>query len=73
MYKLILMDFSMPECDGPSSTNLIRRFLGDTQAREEQPFICFLTAYTDGEFQKIAEMAGSDYFIKKPIFKNTMH
>ena len=27
MYKLILMDFSMPECDGPGATQNIRLFL----------------------------------------------
>ena len=25
MYKLILMDFSMPECNGPEATKIIRK------------------------------------------------
>ena len=31
MYKLILLDYSMPECDGPTATVEIRRLLGEGQ------------------------------------------
>ena len=29
MYKLILMDYSMPECDGPTATAKIRNYLSN--------------------------------------------
>ena len=29
MYKLILMDYSMPECDGPTATAAIRNYLNN--------------------------------------------
>ena len=50
MYKLILMDFSMPLCDGPSSTSQIRSFLS-ARENQEQPFIAFLTAFSEEQYQ----------------------
>ena len=29
MYKLILMDYSMPGCDGPTATAAIRNYLNN--------------------------------------------
>ena len=49
MFKLILMDFSMPGCDGPSSTKLIREFSRSNE-RAQQPYICFVTSYTGKAF-----------------------
>ena len=46
MYKLILMDFSMPECDGPAATNQIREYLTKKKS-ETQPMICCCTAYSE--------------------------
>ena len=45
-FKLILMDFSMPVCDGPTSTAKIRTYFSDAGVdRRQQPKICLLSAY----------------------------
>ena len=36
MYKLILMDFSMPVCDGPTAVKAIRSFLTEKGYSKEQ-------------------------------------
>ena len=70
MYKIILMDYSMPECNGPESTMLIRKFLKDVGIeRNKQPVICCLSAYSEEEFQKKSIESGMDMFLAKPIFK----
>ena len=51
MYKLILLDYSMPECDGPTATVEIRRLLGGDHTAPIQPFICCVTAYTGESFK----------------------
>ena len=68
MYRLILMDFSMPICDGPISTSKIREFL--TEQKLKQPFICFITAYTQPFFKEVAMESGCDAFLVKPVFKD---
>ena len=63
------MDFSMPECDGPSATVAIREILTKHGiARAEQPFIACLSAYSDKAFKDAALAAGMDCFLTKPIF-----
>ena len=45
MYKLLLIDFSMPECDGAGASKVIRSYL-DKKHCSESLFICCLTAYS---------------------------
>ena len=52
MYKLILMDFSMPECDGAKATKIIRQNISNSGL--QQPLICCLTAYTEDQYKKQA-------------------
>ena len=48
LYKLIMMDYSMPICDGPTTTIAIREILTARGiSRDQQPFICCLSAYSE--------------------------
>ena len=65
MYKLILMDFSMPEMNGTEATVEIRRFLDSVGL--PQPYICCCSAYTDETYKKQAIDSGMDDFLNKPV------
>ncbi len=71
MYRLILMDYSMPICDGPTATREIRGFMSTNQPNH-QPFICCLSAYTEQSFIDRAKEAGSDDYATKPVNMNTL-
>ena len=74
MYKLILMDFSMPVIDGPTGSRMIRDLLSEAGiAEEDQTFICCVTAYSETKFIQIAKAAGMDTYLVKPVFKDDMH
>lgn len=49
MYKLILMDFSMPDMNGTEVTRKIRQFISSSGL--SQPFICCCSAYTDQAYR----------------------
>ena len=49
MYKIIFLDYSMPEMDGPQVSLEINRILGEEQIMV--PYICCCTAYTEASFQ----------------------
>ena len=44
-FKLILMDYEMPEMNGPEATSLIRDFLYFEDL--EQPIVAAITGHTD--------------------------
>ena len=71
MYRLILMDYSMPICDGPSAIREIRGYLSTSQP-DQNPFICCLTAYSEQSFIDRAKEAGSDDYATKPVNINTL-
>lgn len=71
MYKLILMDYSMPQMTGVQCTREIRELISQNRF-VEQPYICCMTAYTEKSFKKAALEAGMNDFVVKPIFKNQM-
>ena len=43
-YKLILMDFNMPECNGPSAAKAILEYLSENAPDLARPYICCLSA-----------------------------
>ena len=73
MYKLILMDYSMPKCDGPTATAQIRELLNNNEYQQDSPYICFLTAYSNKKKRKVAIEAGGDNYLVKPVFKQQIH
>ena len=76
MYKAILMDYSMPEMDGPCSSIAIRKLLKDHAARKDlsqsikaqlSPFIACCTSYHEDEYVKRVYDSGMDHFMNKPV------
>ena len=65
MYKLFLLDYSMPEMDGPQVAIEIRKILQEQDI--SQPMICCCTAYDDISYQKKAYEAGMNNFVIKPV------
>ena len=66
MYALILMDYSIPEMDGPTCVSKIRSILSKSSQR---PYICCVTAYSEEVYKRNALGNGMDEFMTKPIFK----
>ena len=70
VYKLITMDYSMPEMDGPTATRAIRELVEESgSSDQEQPYICGCSAYAMTAFQVSAKEVGMDCYEIKPIFK----
>lgn len=48
MYRLILLDYSMPEMDGPECSREIKKLFYQSSVFlvEQKPFICCCTAYS---------------------------
>ena len=69
MYKVILLDYSMPEMDGPQVAAEIRRIFQNSVLldTESVPYICCCTAYSEATFKRQALASGMDHFITKPI------
>ena len=67
MYQLILLDYSMPICDGPHAAKKIREYL--QQVGGGRPYICCVSSYQDQSFKDVAVASGMDEFITKPIPK----
>ena len=65
VFKLILLDYSMPEMNGPEVAVEIRRIVGE--AGLDQPYICCCTAYGDESYRQEALASGMNDFITKPM------
>lgn len=71
MYKLILLDYSMPEMDGPQVARAIREIMSGCILLEEAdaPYICCCSAYEADDYKKSALDAGMHDFLTKPAKK----
>ena len=49
MYKIIFLDYSMPDMDGPQVSRELKHIF--MEERIESPFICCLSAYTEAAYQ----------------------
>ena len=69
LYKLILLDFSMPEMDGPEVAREIAKIYRENPLlqQSQMPFICCCTAYTEAQFRDAALDSGMNHFLSKPI------
>ena len=65
---MIIMDYSMPLCNGFEATIKIRKYLNQNANFFQQPYIVCLTAYSAKAFKKKASKCGMNYFQEKPIF-----
>jgi len=64
---VVLLDLGMPEMDGFETARRLREL-----SVGKPPRIVALTAHGDGEHRKLAERAGFDEFLSKPISVNTI-
>ena len=69
MFKLILLDYSMPEMDGPQvATAIVAMFRNNPLISEDNiPYICCCTAYSGQTFMNTAFDAGMNHFLTKPL------
>ena len=65
-YRLILVDWQMPEMDGIETTRQIRAIVGNDSA------IIILTAYRWDDVYDEAMAAGVDSFLPKPLFASSV-
>ena len=69
MYKLILLDYSMSDLDGPQVASAIREHFetSDWLCTRHRPYICCVTAYQEASFKNKAFSSGMDRFVSKPV------
>ena len=70
MFKLILLDFSMPDMDGPEVYLKLTKTMKDSGLRI--PYVACCTAYEEKIFERQALAVGMDEFLNKPIADGTI-
>ena len=65
-FTLCLIDWKMPEMDGGELTAQIREIFGN------DAIIIIVSAYDLNEVESSGHIAGTDYFIPKPLFQSTL-
>ena len=73
MYKVILLDYSMPKMDGPEAAIKMRKMLENNILVETQmPYIVCWTAYNTPSHKQKALEAGMDSFLNKPLHQKDL-
>ena len=70
-YVLILMDYSMPGCNGPETVKGILEYLSH-YPEVKKPYISCITAYENEEFKMKAINAGMNEVIGKLVSKQKL-
>ena len=74
MYKLILLDYQMPICDGLRSFTKIKDlFKRENIPLKDQPFICCMTESQDFDFVSKTKSVGMENYLVKPVLSENMH
>ena len=66
-YRVVILDWKMPDMDGIEAARRIRAQVGD-----EVP-ILLISAYSWSDIEDVARDAGVDGFISKPLFRTTLY
>lgn len=70
-YCLILLDYSMPKMDGPTTAHKIKELFETEMSASgycpPKPHIVCLTAFTEKIFEQKARESGMNEFVSKPI------
>ena len=66
-YNVIIVDWKMPEMDGPETIRRIR-----TEEDADVP-ILLVSAYDWSDIEDKAKAAGADGFVSKPLFRSTLY
>ena len=67
MYQIILLDYSMPDMDGPQVAGAIIGMMQGLPPAIKKPYICCVTSYDDHGFHQKALDAGMDGVYVKPL------
>ena len=71
MFKLIMIDYCMPNMDAPDSVLAILELL-KKHGIKKRPQICCISAYQQKEFRAKAKEVGMDDFLQKPLEMHDM-
>lgn len=63
-FKLILLDYSMADLDGPQTAVYLRQMC---QKAGITTYICCVTAYSEASYKRKALESGMDCFLTKPV------
>lgn len=66
MYKIMLIDYCMPDLDGLEFLKNVRSMI-DANKSLSHPIYCCCTAYDSPEHRDAAIQSGFNYFLSKPL------
>ena len=71
-YKLILIDYQMPQVNGSELAIMIRSHLTDLAPDQQQPYIVCMTGHMNAAVRFDSMDSSFDLLVSKPIFKEGM-